>query len=287
MIKLLLFSFLLLALPFIIRPGFAQQICPTTVGADIPKSTGGLLSAPEIVGIDNPTGNCVLDTPSKVDTSAAIILKAQSYDELYKAFFTNSRFSPKPTPAPTPIAGANTFPDYFSTDHVYYYQGDVNVTDPIKVISPGGVLVVFVDGNLNIQKNLYFPSPTNPNKTGLVFIVQGEIRIGLSNPSTPADSSNVTRVDAVLISFGTICTAYNFRAIPPACILPTTRLSSSLNLTVNGSLISLGNGNIQLVRNLTNNPGAAESINNQAKYLLNLAVSDLMDSDLIIPYEGQ
>lgn len=138
----------------------------------------------------------------------------------------------------------------------------------------GGVQVIFIKGNLNITGNITY-ADTDPY-SGLVFIVSGDINI----------NSDVTQVNAVLISHSRICTAY----LVSSCLDGST---ITPQLVVNGSLISLnrtnlpsGDSAIKLVRNLAINNQPAEVINKQAKYLYILK-DGLFTKDLILIQEDK
>lgn len=295
MVKILLFSFLLLSLPFIIRPSFAQ--CIVTEPSASPRAEG-LISAPTINGVDNTSGNCVLGSPAPVSVSTAKILRSYTYDGLKKTFYTNSKFSypTKANPNKHLLNNGHFFVTFdgkkakFISDGLFL-NSNVSPNDPNMTIDPNnfidntsgvGTQVFFVDGDLNINKDIiYHP---NDSGGGLVFVVQGDINV----------KSSVVNVDAVLISFESICSAYDTGS--SSCIDIDNKA-----LTVNGSLISLAcsdpsdpsptcttpSSHINLVRSITPNTSPAEIINAQPKYLQLLTVNDLMDEDLIIPNESQ
>lgn len=136
-----------------------------------------------------------------------------------------------------------------STDKLYHITtdgvtpGDLTISSNITVDKTG---IIFVDGNLNINTNLTHTS----NSAGLVFVVKGNVNI----------ASTVTRIDAVIISTGSIYTA------GAGC---TTNSVTAGALTIYGSLISLdANDKIKLCRTLANNNAAAEIVKQQPKYLV-------------------
>lgn len=136
-------------------------------------------------------------------------------------------------------------------DHLYLINSDLNINGAIN----GGELgVIFVDGNLNIRNNITQPAP---NK-GIVFVVKGNINI----------LSTVTAINAVLIDYGTFCSAYDFSA--NGCP-PTNTVSPQLTIT--GSVIYLnqtaGTAPKFVRDNSSSGNGlAAEIINYDPKYLV-------------------
>lgn len=129
-------------------------------------------------------------------------------------------------------------------DHIYHITGNLNISGNQTGTQTG---VVFVDGNLNFTSDYTYGT----NSTGAVFVVKGNINI----------ASNVIRVDAVLISEGTIYTA---AAADATC---ATSSVSSNQLTINGSLVSLNPDKpIKFCRDLTDDTQPAEKINHQVKY---------------------
>lgn len=131
------------------------------------------------------------------------------------------------------------------SDHIYHVAGNLDIS---KKQSGGQTGVVFVDGNLHFSGDYKYGT----DKTGAVFVVKGDVNIDTS----------VTQVDAVIISEGTICTAYNGTPCPSTNV-------SALQLVINGSLISLNPDKpIKFRRTLSDNSQPAEIINHQVKYLV-------------------
>lgn len=155
------------------------------------------------------------------------------------------------------------------SDRIYHITGNLTINSNITPLDKSGVIFVDSDasgngGDLSINTNL-----TNANnKTGLVFVVKGDVRIDRS----------VTRIDAVIIAQGTIYTATNNLAATPIFTCATSTvdklnddITSISPLTINGSLISLDeNYPPQFCRTLgaANDTSAAEKINQQPKYLV-------------------
>lgn len=151
---------------------------------------------------------------------------------------------------------------------LYRVPGPVDIN--AVTVFTGGRTVIFIDGDLNITKNLKINAPSK----ALVFITGGNINIG----------SNVTQADGVFISFGTICTAFENGSCPSSSVITNNAL------TVHGSLISLKdpkNGNddeaLKLKRSLVDNSQPAELVNFEPRYLALL--NDLLTSDLQVRFE--
>lgn len=127
---------------------------------------------------------------------------------------------------------------------IYNVSGDLILDGNITVNETG---IILVDGNLSINTNL-----THDNKNaGLVFVVKGDIIIAPS----------LTRIDAVMISSGTIYTA------GAGCEINS--VASTESLIINGSLISLDSQKpIRFCRTMLDNNQPAEKINQQPKYLV-------------------
>lgn len=147
--------------------------------------------------------------------------------------------------------------DDFPTSNIYEVSGDLTFTTDFKSTSLDKILVIFVTGNLAINKNISHPD----KNSGVVFVVKGDVNI----------AQNVTQIDAAIISSGTICTAYD--TIAANC--PSINVPGSQPLVVNGSLISIKQSApsdpvppIQFKRSLSDNTNPAETIIYQPKYLV-------------------
>lgn len=143
----------------------------------------------------------------------------------------------------TPFANSGVTLSSF-TSGVYSKSGDVNTTNSTNIDQN---LVLYIDGNLTIGGDItvndtaVLPASQLPN---IVIVASGNIVI----------NENVERVDATLISHGTLKT----------CNVPKTNLSASVcdkKLTINGPVIAK---NIALYRTNTSptsaHLGAAETI---------------------------
>lgn len=211
----------------------AQSSTCSSVGGQL-RTQNGLISTPQGNTFSTTSGVCVIDPK-------AAFLKIPSYDDLKSLYFDQSKTT-KNT-ALTSISSTTTF----SGDTVYYVNGDLTVSG---TPTGSGTQVIFINGNLNISSNYTYGTPL----TGTVFIVKGNVNISY----TPL----VTQVDAIIISSGTICTAYDGTSCPFSYVLTS-------QLVINGSLISLNPATqIQFRRTLSDNSQAAEKINHQVKYLV-------------------
>lgn len=229
----------------------------------------GLISALSTTGssIGNSSQTCVLNTSQAIYRD----FNVPSYQDLENQFYTLSRSSAKKTTPLSSNAGW-AFTGQSAGNGIYLQTTSVTLPS----VSGTGNQIVFIRGDLNIVGDISY-ADTDPN-SGLVFITSGDINI----------SSEVIKVNAVLISYGKICTAYN--TLAGTCFSGTTPTSQ---LTINGSLISLnktpltsGQSALLMKRNLTLNSDPAEIINKQAKYLYNLR-GGLLTKDLILIQEDK
>lgn len=184
-------------------------------------------------GFGTKSGACVINTNDAVFK----IDNIPKYADLKSKYYTQSK-------ALKVTVTSTSLPAVIADQTVYLVIGDLTVSGAV----PGGTAVVFVDGQLNINSDFTYGSDT----TGIVFIVQGNVNI----------DQTVTKIDAVIISGGTICTAYN----SGSCLNGTV---TTAPLVINGSLISLdATYPIQFKRYLSDNSKAAEVVKHQVKYLV-------------------
>jgi hypothetical protein len=223
------FTFLLcLLLPsaYSLPPTFAA--CTTNTRAD------GLISAKNITGKFGTTalgGACITGS-----ASSFISFKVPTYGELKQVYYDSSKA--------TKTSFASGFPNIADGVYLYTGAGDLTVGG---AITGSGTGVIFVPNGLNIDTNITYGS----GSTGLVFVVNGNINI----------ASTVTRVDAVLISNGTIYTA--------GANCNTSSVGPVSALTINGSVVSLNPSfSPKFCRYLSVNTSPAEVINYQPKYLV-------------------
>lgn len=218
---------------------------PCPVQSPNPRAEG-LISAPTISNnFGNPAGQCVISSQA-----AFAPYKIPNYATLKSLYYTQSKLT-KTT--------ITSLPASFSGNGIYNAPAAVTIPSPSYTPTGTGTEVIFMDADLNINGDIIYH--TNDGNGGLVFVVSGNVYIDKS----------VTQIDAVIISSGTIYTAYNPTVDSPStCITPNlVNVGASANaLTINGSLISLNPGSIMFCRRLTDNSNPAEIINQQAKYLV-------------------
>jgi hypothetical protein len=228
-------------------PNSIQGVCnPNTTAL-----AGGLISARAVNGFNTQAGVCVKSNDAVIGNLPSFnLLKVTYYDQV----------NPLPTSSITKvdaIAGPTTNGiDLSGTqDKLYYINGDLTINGSVSGTRSG---VVFVNGALIITGNDLIYSPATDN--GLVFIVRGNIYI----------SSNIERIDAVLMSTGSIYTATTY---PQICnknnVTERANGGPIRPLLINGSLMTLSSaGSIVFCRNLANNNVPSERIDYQAKYLV-------------------
>lgn len=180
--------------------------------------------------VTSPRGgsNCSSDTGAFVfdDKIHFLPFKIPTYDSLKSIFFDQSK----------------------QKDKMLYNSSDLNAA---AVSLSENVKVVFVDGNLNFTQNYLYGA--SDGSKGTIFVVKKDINI----------DTNVSEINAVLISSGTIYTA------GAGCT--TNSINTPNQLKINGSLISLDEKKpIQFCRNLQfdNASKPAEEINHQEKYVV-------------------
>lgn len=235
----------------------------------------GLISATQGIAGNTIFGNAEQVCITGTQDASYREFKVPSYQDLENQFYTLSRSSAKKGTDSIPVGslaapagwgftgGAAGNGIYLLTPNVYLSGADGT-----------GTQVIFIRGNLNIMNNINY-ADTDP-ASGMVFIVSGNINIAPS----------VTKINAVLISSGFICTAMDFST--STCYNGQTDWQQ---LVINGSLISINKNNlsepaIKLGRNLELNTQPAEKVNKQPKYLYNLR-GGLLTKDLIITSEDQ
>lgn len=213
-----------------------------------PKRASDLIQTPQLCGAFGSDSNTYVLDPQK---APFVPYKLPTYDDLKSIYYDQKKTIPGVVTKHTLQGDQNqsSIDLTGSTDHIYYVNGNLTIQSNITQSRTG---VVFVEGNLNIGP-IANNKLTGNNNTGLVFVVKGNVYINTS----------VIQIDAVIISGGTIYTAY------PNCNGPST--VEATPLTINGSLISIGeNAKIILCRKPAPNAaiGPSEIINNQVKYLV-------------------
>ncbi len=239
-ILIVITAFIFLLFNVNLVPTHAQSC--SAASASTALASGGLISAPSL-GISsrfggNTSGVCIIDPKA-----AFAPFKIPSFNDLKSLYFDQA----KSTVAKQTINGPATDSslNFSSPNNLYDIKGDLTINTANGGTGNG---IVFVEGNLNITGNYTYGTALS----GTVFIVSGNVNI----------SSSVTRVDAVIIAAGTICTAIDSNN---ACNL----IVQTQPLVINGSLISLTNTSpIKFRRTLSNNTQPSEKINHQIKYLV-------------------
>lgn len=246
---LLLFLFIfLLAFQYFSADTKAVEEC--LINTSRPNAEGGLISAPSISGFSTSSGVCNQD-PSSAFAPYAFERKF-NYPALKSLYFDQSKLTSK-----VEHNGSSTGESQLRTDlntdekNLVYINGDLGMNSDI---AGSTTAIVFVKGDL------IFASPMTQftygdASSGIVFIVQGNVFI----------DPVVEKIDAVIISAGTIYTAATY---PLTCGLPV----STKKLVINGSLISLTEAKpIKFCRTIltgTGNVEPSELINHQVKYLV-------------------
>lgn len=254
-----LFTMLLIILLFFL-PSSGQKV-KAQAGCQTGQGATGLISAPSITGFGNNIGG--VGVCNQDPSSAFVTQKIPTYEKLKSRYFTQVKQTSSVTKH-APLIGDKTQADLIflsGSDHVYYIQKttpyDGNLT--ISANMAGTTALVIVDGNLNINSNLCYsttcPAGTPHPTSGIVFVVRGNVYI----------SPSVTRIDAIIISEGSIYTAAS-----SSDLLCNKNTVLSDPLVINGSLISLEvQKPIVFCRTLrTGNTAPSEQINHQVKYLV-------------------
>jgi|GEM_PF-2247945 len=219
----------------------------TNCGSGTVPRAEGLVSTPSLTGNfpTSPTGRCVRDS-----ATAFKPFKIPSYDDLKSLYFDQSKSTAKVEHTGT--TGADQLSYYLNNPpakNLIHITGDLGLN---KNIGGSNTSVVFVDGNLSFT-SLMTQFTYGSGSSGVVFVVKGNVIIDRS----------VTRIDAVIISGGTIYTAVT--GSETSCSRNNTDAGQ---LNINGSLISLDNGNIIFCRVPSDNSLPAEVINADPKYLV-------------------
>lgn len=205
---------------------------PTCISADGTPVVTGLASAPKLTqNLVSSSGACAINT-----RAAFLPFKIPNFDDLKSLYYNQAKVTKKTISTISNVT-------IFNGDTVYYDNGNLSVTgNPTGT----GTQVIFVNGKLDIAANYKYGDA----QSGTVFIVKGNVNIDLS----------VTRIDAIIITEGTIYTAGS----------PCTKSSVRTGpLVINGSLISLAeNSPPKFCRTLGINNKPAEKIIHQVKYLV-------------------
>src|SRR3989344_5403701 len=202
-------------------PPVSADVCLTEGAAN--ARANGLVSTRKITGKFGVNllngGNPICS----VDTSTSFVgLEIPTYAEVWSTYYDQAKTNTDVTKLNQITGNANQGNFTFTNSSVGYVTGNLTLGG-----NPGGAQtgVVFVDGNTDINNNITYGSGSG--SIGLVLIVQGNVNIHQS----------VTRVDAVIISSGVICTAYDGAQCPGST--STCGGAACSQLLINGSLISL------------------------------------------------
>ncbi|MCL5783935.1 MAG: hypothetical protein M1142_01070 [Patescibacteria group bacterium] len=201
-----------------------------------------------------------------------------TYEDMESLYFTQAIMSNQKTTinkggSPATMADLNGAVNG-TNGWIIRVQGDVTINTTGLFLGETGPIVVFVQGDLNINQNITYGDTSS--RSGLVFVVKGQVNV----------APKVTQVNAIIITTGQFCSAYS----------PYTNhcdsFTSNNQLTINGSVISLATDSAQqplFVRNLqigTNiNTQPAEKIIYQPKYMV--IFKDIFSRDLVIWNEMQ
>ncbi len=235
--------------PYTLNPSLAQTACLQN-----DRVTGLISSSQTVEGLGNPNKVCVIS-----DRAGFVSYKLPTYEDLKSLYFDQARPTASDTFDKTELAGdrEDINPLGGSKDHLYYVSGTLRIKNNM---AGSNSALIFVKNDLRIST-----SQLTTNSNGIVFVVGGNVYIW-GDPNVPSFPPT-TRVDAVIIAQGQICTGYNTN-LDSAC--PAANFPSP-QLTINGSLISLNQNpvsNIAFRRILSDNTQPAEKIVWQPKYLV-------------------
>lgn len=200
-------------------------------------------------------GGCVSGSLSYIPLNQTKIV-ISNYDSLFNKYYQQNNTVTKVALGPSYTDPIENFAELRLSPPPYllYRNGDLSLQGSVLAnTSSGNVIVVFVNGNLNIQTDI---TQARDNQAGgVVLVVKGQVNI----------DPGVKTINAVIVAEGQICTA---------CDINGTATNNSVypfdnQLVINGSLISLDQQRpIRFVRQYVSNTQPAELINAQAKYLV-------------------
>lgn len=251
---------------------------PARPGATANPRAEGLISSETLSGkFDNPSGACVIDTKS----SFTQIELPKKYEEVKRNYYSRAKKIPRVVEIYDPHSLPATLTINLTTINGIYNTTASFTANTVTIPNTSGpratatkTAVVFIDQNLTFSEDLVYAR----KNAGIVFVVKGDVHINTS----------VHKIDAVIISFGQICTNYDNSS--STCLTTRTALPEGVPLKIDGSLISLSDDDIRdpeerifFGRVLIENKDAAEVINQQPKFLVILR--DLFASPLEIRTE--
>jgi len=220
-----------------------QTSCSTTS-----NRSDGLVVTSRIDGSFGTSSEaCVIDP----DKAPFLPYKIPTYEDLKSLYYTQAKTPIRKAQIETP-SNQGQFTSAFTQNNVLLINGDLPDVNYTGTPKPS---LVFVDGNLSIENNITYGN----ENSGIVFVVKDDVYI----------APDVTRIDAVIISSGTIYTAgRGCRTSESSHKVSDTGSSSPIEvLTINGSLISLNNNSrgIKFCRLVSNfNAATSCSLNSEA-----------------------
>lgn len=246
---------------------------PTTFGCVTNNRAQGLISAQSQSGFGNNIGG---SSPCVNGNQALLpVFQIPTFNDLKGEYYDQFK-QVSGTVKNAPLARSGTDADVVgarANNSTNYIVSDLIISNAITLIN-SNASVIFVGGNMTISNNI-----TDPNGV-LVFVVKGDVNINKA----------VTRIDGVIFSNGTICSAFETGVgcpDPGAGNNPLnyTDPNTTSQLNVNGSLISLDpTKHIIFRRKLFNNNNPAELINQQPKFFVLL--KDLFSQTVSITTEN-
>lgn len=306
-LSLVIIFFLLFGLLVYISPPKATlaQSCPVGTTNPIriengfftdPNQGGRVSNAYSIIALPNVTPYCIADPKATIPQFSIM-----NYPEMKSLYFDQFPYSQYKKTMVDPTSGSQINTDlnnplYDSHPYRLYIVQNLSInsaSDNIAIASPPGKpVVIFVNGTLTFNADFAGSGygPGSDSRGGVVFIVAGDVNV---NPA-------VDTINAVIITSGTFCSAYDGIECPSSLITSST-------LTINGSIVSLDgtsddNGNglsspadpsddppqpPKFVRNLAlnNTTTPAEAVNFDPKYIV--IFRDIFSRDLTIWNEIQ
>lgn len=234
------------------------------------RASNGLVSAgTSITGFGNNYGVCIVGDGAVIkdfflqQNSSYIKLKGTYYDQAKTVPGVITKIQTVEEAGHTQDSPEVKLNGNADESNLFNYTQDFLIDDDFQNGSkqPG---IFFIDKNLIITNNITFTSPNIPT---LAFIVGGDVYI----------DTDVTQIDAVIISSGKVYTASNTSAANKTCLKSSVATKSDgttiSQLVINGSLISIGPPNtvsLFLCRNLQFNDEPTEVIQSLPKYYVNL-----------------
>lgn len=278
--KLLISFFMILYSLFLLfysSPASAQTACGTGLNtlprADSLVSAGSFSSTSKF--FISSGGACIEDSKT-----AFAIFKVPTYEDLLNTYYSKAvntgniaKFAENSAAS---VSFTNVNVDSATANYLLY-----NFSNPTGVVTTSSLsgsitnpktTIVFVNGRLDITSNIVYNGNdgggATGNNIGLVFVVKGDVFI--------RSSATLNQVNAIIISYGTICTgATNTLSCPDS----STALPP---LNIYGSLVSMDKGKPIKFNRFTSDPANSpgEFITAQAKYFY--VLKNIFSENLII-----